>query len=178
MRHAMIHTMPNRGPNASLINVPGSRHILDTPALVVELDALEHNIAAMAAHARAVGVALRPHAKTHKSARIAEMQVAAGALGICCATLGEAEIMVAAGIPGVHITSPQVTEPKIARLIALHAQPHEGLSVVIDHPDNLAALARAARRAGKPLDVFVDFSAGHGRTGCADEAALSALARA
>jgi 3-hydroxy-D-aspartate aldolase len=148
----MIRRMANLGPNAALISVPGSRHALDTPALVVDLDALERNIAAMVAHARAVGVALRPHAKTHKSLRIAEMQVAAGALGICCATLGEAEVMVAGGIPGVHITSPQVTAPKIARLIALNAK--------------------------KRLTVLVDFSAGHHRTGTHDEAALAALARA
>jgi 3-hydroxy-D-aspartate aldolase len=166
------------GPNERLIGKPGSRALLDTPALLIDRDALERNIVAMAMHARAVGVNLRPHAKTHKSARIADMQVAAGALGICCATLGEAEVMVAAGLPGVHITSPQVTDSKIARLVALHAQPHDGLSVVVDHPDNLAALARAARQAGKPLDVLVDFAAGHGRTGCADEAALAALVRA
>src|SRR5690242_14598322 len=170
--------MTTLGPNERLIGKSGSRAMLDTPALLIDRDALERNIVAMAMHARAVGVNLRPHAKTHKSARIADMQVAAGALGICCATLGEAEVMVTAGVPGVHITSPQVTEPKIARLVALHAQPHDGLSVVVDHPDNLAALARAARRAAKPLDVLVDFSAGHGRTGCADEAALAALARA
>src|ERR1700722_2427932 len=119
--------MPDLGPNAPLIGAPGGRRRLDTPALVVDLDALERNIAAMAAHARAAGVALRPHAKTHKSLRIAELQVAAGALGICCATLGEAEIMVRGGIPGVHITSPQVTPPKIARLIALNAIAEQGL---------------------------------------------------
>jgi 3-hydroxy-D-aspartate aldolase len=166
------------GPNERLIGKPGSRALLDTPALLIDRDALERNIVAMAMHARAVGVNLRPHAKTHKSARIADMQVAAGALGICCATLGEAEVMVAAGLPGVHITSPQVTDSKIARLVALHAQPHDGLSVVVDHPDNLAALARAACQAGQTLDVLVDFAAGHGRTGCADEAALAALVRA
>ena len=170
--------MPNLGPNAPFINVPGSRHALDTPALVVDLDALERNIAAMAAHARAVGVALRPHAKTHKSLRIAELQVEAGAIGICCATLGEAEVMVAGGIPGVHITSPQVTPSKIARLMALNARAERGLSVVVDHPDNLAALDRAALAAKKPLPVLVDFFAGHHRTGCHDEAALSTLARA
>src|ERR1051325_6361527 len=87
--------MTSLGPNEALIGRPGSRHALDTPALLVDRDALERNIAAMAAHARAVGVALRPHAKTHKSVRIAQRQVAAGALGICCATLGEAEAMVA-----------------------------------------------------------------------------------
>ena len=151
---------------------------MDTPALLIDLDALERNIAAMAAHARAVSVALRPHAKTHKSVRIARMQVDAGAIGICCATLGEAEVMVDAGIPGVHITSPQVTPPKIARLIALNLRAHHGLSVVVDYPENLAALDRAALVAGKRLDVLVDFSAGHHRTGCASEADLAALASA
>ncbi len=169
--------MTGLGPNAALVGEPHSRQALDTPALLLDLDALERNIAAMAAHARAAGIGLRPHAKTHKSARIARMQIAAGALGICCATLGEAEVMAASGIPGLHITSPQVTPPKIARLMALNAA-SEGLSVVVDHPDNLAALDRAAAAAGKPLDLLVDFSAGHGRTGCATEADLAALTRA
>jgi D-serine deaminase-like pyridoxal phosphate-dependent protein len=166
------------GPNQHLVGRPRSRYALDTPALLVDRDALQRNIAAMAAHARAVGVALRPHAKTHKSVRIAELQVAAGALGICCATLGEAEVMVAGNIPGVHITSPQVTPPKIARLIALNAGAERGLSVVVDHPENLRALDRAAAVAKKPLAVLVDFSAGHGRTGAASAEDLAALARA
>jgi 3-hydroxy-D-aspartate aldolase len=166
------------GPNHGLIGRPGSRFILDTPALIADLDALDRNIAAMAAHARAAGVALRPHAKTHKSVALAARQVAAGAVGICCATIGEAEVMAAGGIPGIHVTSPQVTPAKIARLIALNRRAEHGLSVVVDHPDNLAALDRAARMAGRKLAVLVDFSAGHGRTGCADEAAVLALAQA
>jgi D-serine deaminase-like pyridoxal phosphate-dependent protein len=152
--------------------------MLDTPALVLDLDALERNIAAMAAHAQAVGVALRPHAKTHKSVRVAEMQVKAGAIGICCATVGEAEEMVTAGIPGVHITSPQVTAPKIARLIALNARAQHGLSVVVDHPENLMALDVVAESEKSLLDVLVDFSAGHHRTGAASEADVVALVRA
>lgn len=167
-----------RGPNEGLIGVPGSRRALDTPALVVDRDALLRNVAAMAAHARAADVALRPHAKTHKSLRIAEMQVAAGAIGICCATLGEAEVMVAGGIPGVHITSPQVTPPKIARLMALNARAERGLSVVVDHPDSLRALDRAAAAATRPLAVLIDFSAGHGRTGAATADDLVALVHA
>jgi len=174
----MMRRMAGLGPNEALIGRAGSRSALDTPALIVDLDALERNIAAMAMAARAAGIALRPHAKTHKSARIAEMQVAAGALGICCATLGEAEAMVEGGLPGVHITSPVVTPPKIARLMALNQRAERGLSVVVDHPENLAALDRAAGAAGRPLAVLVDFSAGHGRTGCADEAELLQLARA
>jgi D-serine deaminase-like pyridoxal phosphate-dependent protein len=170
--------MTSLGPNAPLIGQPGSRRMLDTPALLVDRDALERNIAAMAAHARAVGVALRPHAKTHKSARIAQMQVAAGALGICCATLGEAEAMVAGGLPGVHVTSPQVTPAKLARLAALNARAAGGLSVVVDHPDHLAALDRAALAARKPLEVLVDYAAGHRRTGCATPEDTVALAEA
>jgi D-serine deaminase-like pyridoxal phosphate-dependent protein len=166
------------GPNAPLIGQPGSRHRLDTPALLVDRDALERNIAAMATHARAVGVALRPHAKTHKSARIAQLQVAAGALGICCATLGEAEAMVAGGLPGVHVTSPQVTPAKLARLTALNERATGGLSVVVDHPDNLVALDRAALAARKPLQVLVDYAAGHRRTGCATVEDAVALAEA
>jgi 3-hydroxy-D-aspartate aldolase len=166
------------GPNEGLIGAPGSRHRLDTPALLVDRDALERNIAAMAAHARAANVALRPHAKTHKSLAIARRQVEAGAIGICCATLGEAEVMVQGAIPGVHITSPQVTEAKIARLAALAAAPHRGLSVVVDHPANLAALDAGVRAAGGRLDVLVDFEAGQGRTGAASEEALDLLARA
>jgi len=170
--------MIDLGPNAALIGIPGSRARLDTPALVLDLDLMEHNIATMAGHARAVGVSLRPHAKTHKSIRIAELQVAAGALGICCATMGEAEIMVRGGVPGVHITSPQVTPSKIARLLALNGENHRGLSVVVDNPRNLAEIESAARAAGKPLDVLVDFFANHGRTGTATEADAVALAEA
>src|SRR5579863_4822108 len=165
------------GPNAALVGVPGSRQKLDTPALVVDRDALDRNIAAMAAHARATGIALRPHIKTHKSVAIARRQVAAGALGVSCVTLGEAEIMVHAGIPGVHLTSPPVTAAKLARLVALARASHGGLSVVVDHADTVAALSAALHDAPTPLAVLVDVDAGQGRTGCAVEAA-PALARA
>ena len=78
--------MPSLGPNEALIGKPGSRAMLDTPALCIDLDAMERNIAAMAEVCRSMGMALRPHAKTHKSVNIAARQIAAGALGICCAT--------------------------------------------------------------------------------------------
>jgi D-serine deaminase-like pyridoxal phosphate-dependent protein len=165
-------------PNAGLIGQKGSRWALDTPALLVDRDALARNLAAMATHARAVGVNLRPHAKTHKSLAIARLQIEAGAIGISCATMGEAEVMIRGGLPGIHITSPQVTPAKLARLSALNQGDHRGLSVVVDHPDNLKDLADIARLSGKPLDVLIDFSAGHGRTGCADPEAVIALARA
>jgi 3-hydroxy-D-aspartate aldolase len=173
----MSGTSRDLGPNAALIGQPGGRARLDTPALCIDLDALERNIAAMAAQCRGHDIALRPHAKTHKSVTIAALQIEAGAIGICCATLGEAEVMVAGGIPGVHITSPQVTPAKLGRLMALNAAPHRGLSVVVDDAENLAALAAAAQAAGKPLDILVDFSAGHHRTGAATSEDVLALAR-
>jgi D-serine deaminase-like pyridoxal phosphate-dependent protein len=86
--------------------------------------------------------------------------------------------MVQGGIPGVHITSPQVTEAKIARLAALNGASHKGLSVVVDDAANLAALDRAARAGGGRLHVLIDFDAGQGRTGVTSETALRSLVRA
>src|SRR5262249_6869610 len=151
---------------------------LDTPALCVDLDAMERNIASLAALCRDKRISLRPHSKTHKSVKIAEKQIAADAVGICCATIGEAEIMVAGGIKGVHVTSPQVTPSKIARVAALNLAAAGGFSVVVDHPQNLADLAAAARAAGQVLDVLIDFSAGHHRTGTATEEDAIVLAQA
>src|SRR3954452_2603983 len=91
----------SRGPNEPLIGLPGSRSELGTPALVLDLDVLDANIAPLAAHARTNGYALRPVAKVHKSIDIARRQIAAGGIGVCCATLAEAEAMAGAGIPGV-----------------------------------------------------------------------------
>ena len=170
--------MPSLGPNEPLIGKPGSRALLDTPALCIDLDAMERNTAAMAAFCRDKRIALRPHAKTHKSVKIAERQIAAGAIGICCATIGEAEVMVAGGIKGVHVTSPQVTPSKIARVVALNLTAQDGFSVVVDHPQNIADLAAAASTSGKALDVLVDFSAGHHRTGAATAEDAIVLAQA
>jgi len=165
-------------PNEHLIGVKGGRARLDTPALLIELPALERNIRRMAEFAAARGMALRPHAKTHKSDEIARRQVAAGAVGICCATLGEAEIMVASGIPGVLITSPMVTESKIARVIRLAAEAGtEGLMLAVDHPDNVRALDQAAAALPHPLTLLVDCAAGLGRTGCRDAEAALELGR-
>ncbi len=167
--------MSEMGHDADLIGRPNSRAQITTPALVVDLDALERNIVAMAAFARDNGVALRPHAKTHKSARIAGLQVEAGALGVCVVMLGEAEAMVDAGIGGVLISSPVVPAAKIARLIALDARA-EGLMVAADNPDNVDALAAAATK-DRPLRVLVDVDMGRARTGVRDAEAGLALAR-
>lgn len=161
----------------ALAGQPGSRAALNTPVLVIDVDALDRNIAAMADIARAAGVKLRPHAKTHKSVDIARRQIAAGAVGLCCAKLGEAEVLGAAGIPGLHITSPVVTTHAIERLMQLHATSTDA-TVVVDHPGNVAALARAAQAANQVLGVVIDIDPGIHRTGVATPEAAVALAAA
>jgi D-serine deaminase-like pyridoxal phosphate-dependent protein len=143
-----------------------SRSAIDTPALLVDIEALERNIATMAARAKAWGVALRPHAKTHKCSAIPRRQVAAGASGIACATIDEAEVMVEAELPGVLVTSPFATEHKVSRLMELaHRRPD--LAVVADHPQYVALLDEMARRSGVALSVLVDLDVGDHRTGAA-----------
>lgn len=158
-----------------LIGQQGGRASLNTPALVIDHDALTRNIAAMAAFAKGAGIALRPHAKTHKSAAIAKLQIEAGAAGVCCAKLGEAEALAAEGVGAILITSPVVTPQAIARLAALHARMPD-LMVVADNLENVAALARAMS-SEKPLPVVVDIDPGIRRTGVASPEAAVALAR-
>ena len=157
-----------------LIGQQGSRGSLNTPALVLDLDMLDRNIAEMANFAKAHNVKLRPHSKTHKSADIARRQMAAGALGVCCAKLGEAEALGEAGIQSLHITSPVVTPQAIQRLVELNAKVSD-LMLVVDHPANAEALAAAAAKAGKPLTVIVDIDPGIHRTGTASPEATVEL---
>src|SRR3569623_1503148 len=160
--------------HAHLIGQPGSRDQLNTPALIVDLEALDANIAAMAAWAREAGVALRPHAKTHKSAEIGKRQIAAGAVGLCCAKLGAADALAAEGIATILLTSPVVTPQAIARLDALHHN-NPNLALVADQPAAVAALAAANN--GRPIRVMVDVDPGIHRTGVASAAGAVALAR-
>jgi 3-hydroxy-D-aspartate aldolase len=155
-----------------LIGRQGSRRDLNTPALIVEVEALDRNIAAMAAFARRAGLNLRPHAKTHKSVQIARRQIVAGAVGVCCAKLGEAEALAEGGIENILITSPVVGAAGVARLAALAAR-SPGLMAVVDHPDAVDALAAS----GAALALIVDIDPGIHRTGVADGAAALALAR-
>ncbi len=163
------------GPNARFIGVAGSRCRLSTPALLLDLDALDRNIAAMATHARKAGIQLRPHSKGGKSIEIARRQVASGAIGVCCTTIGEAEIMAGAGITNVLITSPIVTPAMIDRLVALNGRA-SGLIAVADNPDNVDALADACARAGQMLSLLVEFDVGQNRTGTTSVEAATALA--
>jgi D-serine deaminase-like pyridoxal phosphate-dependent protein len=171
-----VHPTDSHRLHAHLIGRQGSRGLLNTPALVLDLDKLERNIAAMAEFAKQNGIKLRPHAKTHKCPDIARRQIAAGALGNCCAKLGEAEALADSGITGLHITSPVVSAPGIERLVALTKRAPD-LMVVVDHPDNVAALAREAAAAGVTLNVVIDIDPGLHRTGAASPEAVLALAR-
>src|SRR6185503_19118483 len=105
--------------HAHLIGKPGARSELNTPVLVLDRDALGRNVQKMAALAKRSDMALRPHAKSHKSLAIARMQLDTSAIGLCCAKLGEAEVLASDGIGSILITSPVVSGPAIERLIAL-----------------------------------------------------------
>jgi 3-hydroxy-D-aspartate aldolase len=162
--------------HAKLIGAADSRRQLNTPALVIDLEPLERNIARMAEFARSAGIHLRPHTKTHKSVDIAHRQIKAGAIGLCCVKLGEAEVLADASLVGLHITSPVVSPAGVARLIAL-ANRVSGLTVVVDDRGNALQLADAAASSGTSLDVIIDIDPGSHRTGVASAEAAVALAR-
>jgi D-serine deaminase-like pyridoxal phosphate-dependent protein len=169
--------VPSAAINAHLVGVKGGRAKLATPAMVVELDVLKRNIALMMELCRAKGVALRPHAKTHKSADIAKMQIASGALGVCCAKLGEAEALAAEGVDNILVTSPIAAAQALERLARLNAA-SDGLMVVVDAPEMVAKLGAAARASGRTLKVLVDLDVGLHRTGCLPGEPAYALAAA
>lgn len=148
---------------------------IHTPALLVDLDAFEANVQAMAGLARQYGVLLRPHAKAHKSSAVALAQVAAGATGICCQKLSEAYPFVNAGIRDIHISNQFIGPQKMA--MAAELARHVRLSVCVDHPEQIVQLAAAAAAAGVTITVLPEIDIGQGRCGVASEAALLALAR-
>ncbi|MEM1385328.1 MAG: DSD1 family PLP-dependent enzyme [Pseudomonadota bacterium] len=155
---------------------PGSPlDAVDTPALLIDLDAFERNLARMAGRLAGTGIRLRPHAKTHKSPVIAARQIALGAVGVCCQKVSEAEIMVDGGVPDVLITNEVVGEAKLARLAALAARARIG--VCVDDPKAVAPLSAAARRFGADIDVLVEIDVGQGRCGAASPEAAVLLAQ-
>jgi len=154
-----------------------TRDDIPTPALLLDLDRFERNLRRMAAHARASGKNLRPHAKTHRCPEIARRQVSAGALGVACAKLGEAEVMARAGVRGLLITTEVVAPAAIRRLMRLVSAAPDTL-VVIDNPANVADLGREAAADGVTVNVLVDVDVGTRRTGIAPGEPALALARA
>src|SRR6266568_4546382 len=136
---------------------------VDTPALVLDLDALERNITRMAECLSGTGVRLRPHAKSHKCAEIARRQIAAGAVGVCCQKVSEAEALVAGGVADVLVTNQIVGRQKLARLARLVREAKVG--VLADDAGNVAELDAAARAEDVRLDVLVEIDVGAHRCG-------------
>src|SRR5262249_33760929 len=140
------------------------RDEIPTPALLLDADRFERNLARMAAHAKRSGKNLRPHAKTHRCPEIARRQIQTGALGVACAKLGEAEVMAAAGIRGLLITTEIVTDAAMQRLARLLETAPDTM-VVADNAANVEALARIMASRGLVLNVLVDVDVGGGGAG-------------
>ena len=149
---------------------------IQTPCLVVDLDALERNIARLQAMADEMGVRLRVHGKMHKCAELALKQIAAGACGICCQKVSEAEAFVRAGIRDVLVSN-EVREPaKIDRLAQLARTAR--MIVCVDDAANIADLSAAAVRHGTHIEVLVEIDCGAGRCGVAYGRPVVELAKA
>src|SRR5947208_15923021 len=137
-------------PPPATIGMPAAE--VDTPALLVELDALERNIARMQAHIARSKAHLRPHSKTHKSTAIANLQIAAGAVGVCCQKVSEAEILVDGGVRDVLISNEVVGAEKLARVAALARRAK--LGVCVDDLNSARQLAAAAEKFGSRVGVL------------------------
>ena len=164
--HANDETRYPLGPNANLIGQPGGRSQLATPCLVLDSAALRRNIETAAAVAAERGIHVRPHAKSHKCSRVAKLQLAAGANGICVATVGEAEAMAAAGIRDILITS-TLSQPSKMRRAASLAKSGVAVTMIADDPGLVDQLQALSAEAGARLDVLVDVDLGRKRNGVA-----------
>src|SRR6185295_3339063 len=142
-------------------------------ALVIDLDAMERNLAALAHFARARNVRLRPHAKMHKCAAIARLQRAAGAVGVCVQKTSEAEALAAAGVDDIYISNEVIDRAKLGRVARLATRVR--LAIAVDSVEGIERLAAAVRDAGARIDVFVEVDVGQGRCGV-PAAAAGALA--
>ena len=136
---------------------------LDTPCIVVDLDAAESNIAKLQAAANEMGVDVRPHSKTNKSPYWVRKQLAAGAIGVCCAKVGEAEVMVEAGVPEVMIPNQVIGKRKIARLVALARS--ASIIVAVEASANVDDLSEVSSAACAELGVIVEINVGMDRCG-------------
>ena len=158
---------------------------IDTPALVVDLDSMECNLQAMAVFAVKHQVMLRPHAKMHKSAELAKLQMAAGAVGVCVQKTSEAEALVAGGVHNVFISNEVIAPAKLARVAALTrvlARVGGTLAICVDSIEGIKRLAasmdegRLSSGTMSSIDVFIELDVGHNR--CGVEPGLPAVALA
>lgn len=163
--------------SAPAVILPSSSELdtIDTPALLVDLDVFEANMAKIVARCAAGGVAWRPHCKSHKCPDIAKLQVAAGAIGVTCAKLAEAEAMADVGIADIMVANQIVGSLKIARLMQLCRR--ADVIVAVDSAENVDALAAAAQATGVRLRVVIEIDSGMQRAGVAPGDAVVTLAR-
>ncbi len=145
---------------------------IPTPALLLDLDAFEANLQVMAQWVKQSGKQLRPHAKAHKCVEIARRQIAAGAIGVCVATVDEAELMAGAGIGGILLTSPLADPRKMGRIVAT------GAMVAVDHAIQVEWYNAVARSADRTMDVVVDLDVGDHRTGASSTQQAIEIAQA
>jgi D-serine deaminase-like pyridoxal phosphate-dependent protein len=172
--------------NASMNNLIGkSVNAIDTPALVVDLDRMERNLRTMAAFAAEHKVLLRPHAKMHKSAELAKLQMAAGAVGVCVQKTSEAEALVAGGVHNIFISNEVIALHKLARVAALTrtlAPLGGNLAICVDSVEGIKRLAdcmnegRLASGIASQIDVFIELNVGQNRCGVEPGAPAVALA--
>ncbi|HWS73593.1 MAG TPA: alanine racemase, partial [Quisquiliibacterium sp.] len=149
---------------------------VDTPALLLDLDAFEANMGAVHRFVAERGGRVRAHGKAHKCPEIARRQVAAGAVGLCCQKVGEAEVFVRAGIADVLVSNVIVGEPKARRLARLAREARVG--VCVDSPLQVAQLGEAAREARAVVEVLIEIDTGMLRCGVVEPAEAIALAQA
>jgi D-serine deaminase-like pyridoxal phosphate-dependent protein len=156
--------------------------VIDTPSLVIDLDAMERNLARMAAFAREHGVRLRPHAKMHKSAELARLQMDHGAVGVCVQKTDEALALAHAGVRDIYISNEVIAPDKLQRLAQAVRDLPTRFSVAVDSTLGVTRLAQALQAAGVEararVDVFVEIDVGQGRCGVAPGAPAVGLARA
>ncbi|SDL12222.1 alanine racemase [Aliiruegeria lutimaris] len=153
---------------------PVAEEMLETPVPVVDLDVAERNIRRWQSRCDQLGIANRPHVKTHKLTGLARFQVDVGARGICVQKLGEAEVMADAGITDILMTFNLVGMPKLKRLETLARR--TGISLVADNADVVAGIAAAGRSAGRAIDILVECETGAGRNGVQTPTAARELA--
>ncbi len=153
-----------------------SPYDLPTPALLIDADRARENVRMMQERADALGLRLRPHIKTHRMPYFAKLQMEAGAVGIACAKLGEAEVMADAGIPDIFIANELIGVDKYERLRALHRRVH--VRVGIDNTAQLAQMERVFAEEPRPLEVLIEYEVGEIRSGVVEDEQLAALAEA
>lgn len=139
---------------------------VDTPALILDLDVFERNLKLLNDSLAGRNIKLRPHAKSHKCPDIALRQIRAGAVGVCCQKVSEAEAMIDGGVNDVLVANEVVGAAKLKRLAAaVRRNPQAKITVCADHTDNVASLDAAMREAGVKLDVLVEVNVGANRCG-------------